>query len=159
MNTPSPYALDPSADKQSYIYGATCTVYTLAVASVALRLIARKISNAGYRYDDFLIVVALVVDTGLFVDILGILHNGLGQHLKSLAQYSALSKWYIAGDAMFACSLAFTKFSILFFYWRIFGHVTHIKWALWTLAGLVTAWLIENVSVHRNIAMVLLPVH
>ena len=146
----SPYALDPSANKQPYIYGATCTVFTLAVSSVALRLVARKISNAGYRADDFLIIVALVIDVGIFADILGVLHDGLGQHLRSKAQYSVLAKWYIAGDVLYTCTLAFTKFSVLAFYWRIFGQVTQIKWPLRILAGFVLAWVIENVRLRRN---------
>ena len=152
---PMPYALDPSASKQSYIYGACCFCYVLAVTSVALRFISRKISTADFRADDFLIIVSLVFDTGLFIDILEILHNGLGEHLRSLAQYSILAKWFIAGDVMWTCTLAFTKFSILLFYWRIFGHVTSIKWPLRILAGLVTAWFIETVGNRETIVSIL----
>ena len=146
MNTPFPYALDPTANKKPYIYGVSCTVYTLAVVSVALRLISRRISRAGFQADDYLIVVSLIIDTALFIDIMLLLHDGLGQHLKSLVQYSSFMKVYIFGDVMYTCTLALTKYSILCFYWRIFGHVKKIRWPIYILIGLTTAWLIEVVS-------------
>lgn len=147
MDTQFPYALDPSANKQSQILCVSCTVYVLALACVALRLVSRRISNAGYQVDDFLIILSLVINTGLFIDAIGLLHNGLGEHLRSVAQYSTFMKWYVSGDIMYTTTLAFTKYSILYFYWRIFGHVNQIRGPICVLFGLVTAWLIEVVLV------------
>lgn len=153
MNTPFLYALDPAANKQPYIYGVSCTVYSLAVVAVVLRLVSRRLSKAGFRADDFLIIASLLIDTVLFIDMMLLLRHGLGRHLKSLVQYSSFMKIYILGDVMFTCTLALTKYSILLFYWRIFGHAKSIQWPIYILLGLTTAWLVEVVSSSTDIAL------
>lgn len=137
--------LDPSANKQPYIYGAICTVYALAVTTLALRIKARRISRACLGADDFLLVTSLVFATAQFIDMLLLLHNGLGQHLKSLSQFDRILKMFLFSDVTYYCTLAFAKYSILLFYWRIFGHVKAIHWPIYILLGLTTGWFIEVV--------------
>ena len=45
---------------QPDIYGAISTVYPVAVLAAVLRLLARRVSKAGYWWDDWIIIIAMV---------------------------------------------------------------------------------------------------
>ncbi|KAL2042972.1 hypothetical protein N7G274_004030 [Stereocaulon virgatum] len=143
MEAPFPYTLNPSANKQPHIYGTICTVWVLAVASLALRVQARRMSKARLGVDDYLLIVSLVFATALFGDMLLLLHNGFGQHLRSKQQLDSLVKMFLFSDVTWCTTLAFSKCSILLFYWRLFGHVKAVKWSIYILLGLTTCWFVE----------------
>lgn len=145
MEAPFPYILDPSANKQPHIYGTVCTVWVLAVASLALRVQARRMSKARLGVDDYLLIVSLVFATALCGDMLLLLHNGFGQHLRSIQQFDKLVKMFLFSDVAWYATLAFSKYSILLFYWRLFGHVKAIQWPIYILLGLTTGWFVEAV--------------
>jgi hypothetical protein len=145
MEAPFPYTLDPSANKQPYIYGTVCTVWVLAVASLALRVQARRMSKACLGVDDYLLIVSLVFATALCGDMLLLLHNGFGQHMRSLQQFDNMVKMFLFSDVAWYTTLVFSKYSILLFYWRLFGHVKAIQWPIYILLGLTTGWFLEAV--------------
>ena len=49
-----------SDSKQPDIYGTISTVCPVAVLVVVLRLLARRVSKAGYWWDDWIIIIAMV---------------------------------------------------------------------------------------------------
>ena len=132
-----------SDSKQSEIYGASCGVFLLILIVVALRFYSRKVAKAELWWDDWLIAVALLLDAALLANTMLMLRSGLGRHSEgiSLDVYHQFMKTYMAGDVLYACTLSLTNYSILAFYWRIFGQVASIHLPVYVLVGLVAGWL------------------
>lgn len=57
---PPPSGIDLGASQQSEIIGSITATWALAVICVALRFLARRVSRAGFWWDDWLMVPALV---------------------------------------------------------------------------------------------------
>lgn len=53
-----------------------------AVVAVILRLVSRRLARMSLWWDDYMTLVALVIATGLNVDLLLETFHGLGQHLE-----------------------------------------------------------------------------
>ena len=143
-----PTSLNPSADSQQpQIYGASFTVYLIAILSTALRFHARRITKARLWWDDWLIAASLFLDTALLANTILMLYFGLGRHYEVIAQEDlrAFGQTYLAGSVVFTGTLALAKYSILALYWRIFGHVGSIRLPIYGLLGLVMGWFVFTV--------------
>ena len=139
--------LNLTANLQPKIYVASCIVYFLAILAVALRFYARKLVRASFWWDDWLIIVSLILESALFVDIMLLLHFGLGRHVESVVPtFSQFMKTYLAGDVIYTATLAFSKYSILALYWRIFGQASKVRLPIYILAALVSGWFLEVIS-------------
>ena len=57
---PAPAGIDLRASRQPQIYGATITTFILAVIAVSLRILSRRIADAGVRLDDYLAIASAV---------------------------------------------------------------------------------------------------
>ncbi|MCJ1358338.1 MAG: hypothetical protein MMC33_008337 [Icmadophila ericetorum] len=109
--------------RQTFLYAIESVLVALTITSVALRLVARKLSNAKYGWDDILILASLVFTLGSAVNLyLSILYGGYGKHIITLGTEQIVSflKAYFATQLLFGTSVTLTKLSILYFYTRIF---------------------------------------
>ena len=99
------------------------TIMVLAILSVLLRLFARSISGAKLRWDDFFIILALVMTIGLDINSFYSIKYGAGRHMITLTldEITSFVKTDQATQILFGCSITALKLSILFFYHRIFA--------------------------------------
>ncbi|KAL9592091.1 MAG: hypothetical protein Q9179_007064 [Wetmoreana sp. 5 TL-2023] len=126
---------------------AALTILTiLATLAVVLRFIARKVSGSSYGVDDWLILFTLVWEYGLStIQYLGV-HWGFGRHLLLLDPSSAVhfGKLFFAAQPVFLVANAGIKFSVLFFYHRIFPIRKFTMWSI-AVGAVVIAWFIAFV--------------
>ena len=152
---------DIYATKQSKLIGADIAFIVLSALFVVLRLLARHIARAGYWWDDYVIVVALVLawipatanllgkvsSLNIFVyqrlTSASATHYDFGKHVE-VARPDATEKWYLClyiFENFYAPAIAAVKFSILIFYYRIFtGHKPWFRWSLYAMGGIVFCW-------------------
>ncbi|KAL8719872.1 MAG: hypothetical protein Q9181_008000 [Wetmoreana brouardii] len=125
------------------VVGAITTLTILATIAVVLRFLARKVACTSYGVDDWLILFTLVWEYGLSISQLLAVHYGFGRHLLLLDpdQITKFSKLVVACTLIFPVACAALKFSVLFFYHRIFPVQ---KFAIWNIGiGVVVfAWFI-----------------
>lgn len=110
------------ANHNPRIIGASVTLLTLSTTFVALRLASRKLSGAGFWWDDALVFVAMILSWGLPICSLTALHHGHGRHVNVLHPQD-VSNWFkilYIFEMFYISSVAAVKFSILMFYRRIF---------------------------------------
>lgn len=77
---------------------------------------------------------------------------GVGRHIQYIGLTNpegiiTMLKTLTAGEMCYTVSISFSKFSILAFYWRLFG-VTNIRKLLIFVAAIVTGWMISVVCMH-----------
>jgi hypothetical protein len=155
----------PHGSRQLNAYICLIITFSAAGLTVALRLVARRLTKLRLWYDDYLCVVAFAcagVWTGLVVwckyrilmvrikcsSMLG-LQIGLGLFLNEIdypteyvLEKSRMILWNV--ELFYAFSLAFAKFSILAFYWRMFK-TSNIKIPIKVLLVSTVVWLILRV--------------
>ncbi|KAH7202977.1 hypothetical protein BKA60DRAFT_656978 [Fusarium oxysporum] len=123
---------------------------TLGVAALALvcRLVARRMTKMSLWFDDYFAIFAfLFAASWSAMMITWTIHAGLGRRLedvdgltsKQALQLSHLLLWN--AELFYASSLAFSKLSILGFYWRLFSR-SNIRVPIQILAVLSLIWLI-----------------
>ncbi|KAL9585101.1 MAG: hypothetical protein Q9212_001727 [Teloschistes hypoglaucus] len=125
------------------VVGALTTLTVVATLAVALRLLARRVSGSPYGWDDWLILFALVWEYGLSIVQFLAVHHGFGRHilLLDLNQVTAFSKLFFATTCVFPVAAAALKFSVLFFYHRIFPIRAFTLWNI-AIGVIVVAWFI-----------------
>jgi len=173
LNTSDPtiaYELAHIHDDRRYQVVTSAVVFgTVALISVFLRLISRKINNVAYGLDDFLIVIAMFFGIGLVITASMMAHDGIGKHTiaATVPDIMNIGKTEFALSIMYPPCIAMTKLSIVALLKRIFNHVhpmytfamhaINVYLVLW-LIGLMlvvllecrpihTAWAIENTCV------------
>ncbi|OQE29505.1 hypothetical protein PENSTE_c002G02241 [Penicillium steckii] len=124
------------------------TLATLIPATivVVLRFVARYVSRAGLWWDDYTIVISLVLNWAM--DALRwaqVLQFGLGKHNYQITDetFQSFGKTFIGSQVLYFLTAVFTKVSLLLLYYRIFGVVRAFRWALWISFGLVIAYFIS----------------
>ncbi|MCJ1476642.1 hypothetical protein MMC13_005310 [Lambiella insularis] len=135
---------DPDASKQASIIAGDVILMCLSLTAVLLRLIARRMSAAKLWYDDYLIMVALVLAYGPSICNLVAVHFGFGLH-ESAARPDAASKWYellYIFEEFYSPAIATIKLSILLFYARIFPNKNFRK-QLYAVGAVVIMWWIS----------------
>jgi hypothetical protein len=136
--------------EQTIVLGAVFTALPILV--VALRFWARRITGAGYRMDDYLIVPALLFAVGLGTAlIIGACIGQFGQHQKQVfgpdgklihdPDLKKYEKIKFSIQLMSVTLLGFSKLSLVFLYRRIFSSPTFRK-VVDVFIGILIAWLI-----------------
>lgn len=123
------------------VYGGTITLIIVATIAVVLRLTARRISVANLWWDDWTLVIALVLNFGLSAGYwVQVRAGGLGRHSETVGgpidedQLSDFYKILLAIQILYFSSAVAIKTSLILLYYRIFGVV---RWFRWLLAA---AW-------------------
>ena len=152
---------DLNASEQGKLIGANVTIMSLSALFVALRFLARKMTRAGIWYDDYAIIVALLLawmtavinligrpphsrrDSMRRADAMTGGGSALGKHVE-VSRSDAIRKWswymYIF-DSFYTPAIAAVKFSILLFYARVFpSQNKRFRWALYVIAVTVFLW-------------------
>ncbi|GFF44457.1 hypothetical protein IFM58399_07297 [Aspergillus lentulus] len=142
MDFTPPPGLDLSESKRANLYAAYSSTYGLAVVAVVLRLLCRtRVSKVGLWWDDYLICIALAMVTGEYIDMIIWVYRGVGTHIYPLGM-TGFSNFFInlfVCEIFYTLSICLTKYSILMFYWRIFG-TTNIRIPIYVIFFLVTGW-------------------
>ncbi|MCJ1377479.1 hypothetical protein MMC17_000574 [Xylographa soralifera] len=121
----------------------TIVCFSLAVVAVCLRFLSRAVIKASFWWDDFVILLALVLALGPFALTLYLVSHNFGQHAEVAGVPSVLTfyKCLYAFEILYPLPIAATKFSILFYYSRIF-QVPSFQLPLYLVAGLIGCWVI-----------------
>ncbi|KAJ5242743.1 uncharacterized protein N7469_001070 [Penicillium citrinum] len=136
-----------------------CVFLTLAVSSLCIRTWTRLFVVRSFRWDDYLMLIALILSCVLTAVTLDMLNWGLGKHmwdvpLKHLTPH--FLKRNVIAAILYCASTGFTKCSVLIFYLRIFpSRNFHI--AVWTIvfiaAGYSFASILANILSCSPVAM------
>lgn len=146
---PIPEGLNIHASRQSQLYSSTIITYCLAVIAVALRFWSRRLTRTRYFIDDWCVVVALFMATALAINTIIDTKKGLGLHFEILGPdfVTNFFKLLFSAEIFYTLIICFAKFSILGFYWRIFGVDNTIKLPIYILGGVITGWGISVILV------------
>ncbi|KAI1740767.1 hypothetical protein F4680DRAFT_85944 [Xylaria scruposa] len=145
MSSPMP-PVDYSDEKVG-IYVVTLLLAFAATLSVALRFWARRLMRMTWEIDDYLALIALLIQHGAEAGtIVCVELGGLGRDvmLFTIENPNATVYFYqsiFAIEVLYALSSPIIKLSVLAFYWRIFPTPT-MKVACITLASASIAWAI-----------------
>ncbi|KAI9887433.1 MAG: hypothetical protein M1823_000770 [Watsoniomyces obsoletus] len=98
------------------------TLIAVAVVVVALRFIARAMTSAGFKSDDYTIVAAMILAGGVFATQIVAVGHGLGKHNWAVTSddISIYFKTALAEQSVLCLALAVTRISILLLYRRLF---------------------------------------
>ncbi|CAD6578263.1 MAG: hypothetical protein ASARMPRED_008661 [Alectoria sarmentosa] len=115
--------------------------YVLAVVAVALRFWARRLMKAQIWVDDWTAAVALLIATGFFVNaivwfqqVFAHYHGSFGEdYLKAI----------FLEQVLYIIVIGLVKYSILAFYWRLFG--ASIRIPCYILGAITTCWGIATI--------------
>ncbi|KAF4445629.1 integral membrane protein [Fusarium austroafricanum] len=147
---PPPDNLDLTESRIPEIVAALATTWAIATICVPLRFFARRLKGYPLWIDDWLALFSLVcASVAVWVIIGYVVPHGTGKHIW-VAPAQAMKVWAIGifiGEIAYSLTLSAVKWSILAFYWRIFGSTYLIRVPIWTLLGLVTAWCIAVLGV------------
>ena len=114
---------DLYADQSGRLKSANIALLILPSIFVALRLVSRKVSRAGYWYDDLLVLFALLFSYGLpTCNLVSTFNYGYGRHIYILPLDTTtyfLKVLYVF-EIFFMLTTGFNKVAILVFYRRIF---------------------------------------
>ncbi|KAM5528463.1 hypothetical protein FOXYSP1_18944 [Fusarium oxysporum f. sp. phaseoli] len=147
---PPPDNLDLTESRVPEIVAALATTWAIATICVPLRFFARRLKGYPLWIDDWLALFSLAcTSVGVWVIIGYVVPHGIGKHIW-VAPAQAMKVWEIGlfiGEITYSLTLCTVKWSILAFYWRIFGSTYLIRAPIWTLLGLVTAWCIAVLGI------------
>ncbi|VUC21882.1 unnamed protein product [Clonostachys rosea] len=134
-------------DNTLVIYVVTITTFLLATIFIALRLVARYVTKVETWWDDWFALLAYLCAFGFSgVVIEWTLGAGLGRPLEAVnnsredAYYQSRMLLWI-GEIIYAFTLAFSKLSVLGFYWRLF-RTSGIRIPIQILTGASIVWLV-----------------
>ncbi|KAH7018814.1 hypothetical protein EDB80DRAFT_818749 [Ilyonectria destructans] len=146
----APAGVDLSEDKRPLIVAVSVMTWILAFTTLMLRIAGRKIKGLNLWLDDWFIIIALVAALAHVSGMAGYATSrGVGQHVwagKPDATYAWALGLFIA-EICYTITMWTTKLSILAFYWRSFGIWSSMRWPIWLLSGIVSAWAIAVVLV------------
>ncbi|EEU43685.1 uncharacterized protein NECHADRAFT_45204 [Fusarium vanettenii 77-13-4] len=138
-------------DYSPNIIASFCITFPIATLVVILRLISKRMTTTGYGLEDILAVCSWVGSkfTVLLRCYIGLADYGLGrpieQGLSSQLTLDEKTKvsWLIlwCSSILYSFTIAFCKFSILCFYWRLFKY-SSVRIPVQVLSGLTLAWFI-----------------
>ncbi|XRM45278.1 hypothetical protein ABZX51_008378 [Aspergillus tubingensis] len=158
MDLTPPAGLDLTESKRPELYGAYSVTYALALLAFGLRIVSRTlISKAGLWWDDYLICIAMLTATANYATMIDWVNHGVGQHIYLYGLpglHHFLLNLFIV-EILYTLSICFTKYSILMFYWRIFG-MSNIRYPIYLIAFVVTGW---GLGVILTTIFQCLPVH
>lgn len=109
-------------DRSKEVIGACSTLIVLSAVAVFLRLWSRWISHAGFWWDDFLIIVAMVLSWGPNLANLYGIHHGFARHIIAQPP-ETIFLWFktlYAFEFLYSLAMCSVKYSIIMFQYRIF---------------------------------------
>ena len=111
------------ASQETRLKASNIALIILPTLFVALRLISRKVSRAGYWWDDGLIILSLFFSYGLPIcNLVSTINYGFGRHIYVLPLDTTpqFLKILYVFELFFVFTAGFNKLGILAFYRRIF---------------------------------------
>ncbi|KAL2860786.1 uncharacterized protein BJX67DRAFT_326749 [Aspergillus lucknowensis] len=126
----------------------TILTAVLATIAVVLRFVSRYIVKAGLWWDDWVIVVSLIVNWGMAITRwIQIFKFHLGEHVYDITEYDIVGyqKSFLAIQLIYFTNASLTKSSLLLLYRRIFGIVRPFRIALAISWFLVLGWFVACV--------------
>ncbi|MCJ1354700.1 MAG: hypothetical protein MMC33_004689 [Icmadophila ericetorum] len=131
----------PSGNRGGILVAVDAVLMSLAISAVGLRLLSRRLAGVELWWDDYLILLALPLVLGLDISNFIAVHFGFGKHISDLPSDATTIYLKIAyfDELMWSLSLGLIKYSILFFYRRIFP-IPKLKITLFIIGGCVLAW-------------------
>lgn len=145
-----PTNLSPSFLAQSRvpaIYAAVITVSVLCTIAVALRFLCRRFVKATLWWDDWIILVALLVEWALSAVVLyQTAQLNFGKHVELMKpwQMAPFSKTLMSTQLLYYCTQTLTKISLLLLYHRLFSVNKQFRLALFVAGALVIMWWIAS---------------
>lgn len=139
MATPIP----PDVDVAWKVWLGSCAAVVLATTAVIARLVARRMSAASFWWDDWTIVLAVIVNWGMeVVRWIMIVRYDYGRHVHYISKANVIHFWkaFLAVQVMYFSNAVVTKISLLLLYYRIFGVVVRFRIALYISAFLVSGY-------------------
>ncbi|KAF3385389.1 hypothetical protein F1880_002741 [Penicillium rolfsii] len=124
-----------------------CIFLPLAVIALGVRIWTRLFVVRNFRWDDYLMIIALLLSCVLTGVTLEMLNWGLGKHMWDvpLADFMAqFPKLNLIAAIIYCAATGFTKVSVLVFYLRIFpSRSFHI--AVWTIVFVAAGYSIASI--------------
>ncbi|KAK2767052.1 hypothetical protein FQN54_006370 [Arachnomyces sp. PD_36] len=146
---PPPPGLDIYEDRATHVIASVVAPAILAIIAVGLRIWARHLSQAGFKWDDYLIIIALVFSTGdCALNILMVKLGGMGKHIwNPNIDMVVMYKLIFAMEFVYSCAIPAIKMSVIMFYHRIFA-VSNFKYVLYFCTFLVLGWFVAVMVVN-----------
>ncbi|KAH7124688.1 hypothetical protein EDB81DRAFT_846977 [Dactylonectria macrodidyma] len=139
-----PAGLDLGETKVPALVSAFVLTWVFGIVSVCLRITSRRLARNQLWWDDWLIAVSLLFSGGFMFDVICYMttRGGFGKHIWA-APLDGLKVYFqglFIAEYLYTLSIVLVKWSILAFYWRIFGSVSSTRLPIWVLFGIVSAW-------------------
>ena len=134
---------DPQATRQPAIIGVAVMLLFLSTTAVVLRLIFRRTSKIGLWWDDYTIIVALVMSWASPISNLVGLRYGFGRHADSLqmSQVVNYNKVLYVFEVLWTLTVPIIKLSLLLLFNRIFP-IKPVRIASYVVGFFVLTWLL-----------------
>ncbi|PYH82464.1 integral membrane protein [Aspergillus uvarum CBS 121591] len=124
-----------------------CVFLPLAVIALVVRMWTRIYLVRSVSYDDYLMIISVVLSCILTGVTLDMLNWGLGKHMWDVP-YSSLTPWFlklnVVAAIIYCAGTGFTKVSVLIFYLRIFPSKT-FHYAVWTVIFIAVGYNVASV--------------
>ncbi|TLS22197.1 uncharacterized protein PpBr36_10033 [Pyricularia pennisetigena] len=107
---------------QPWIVAVEVSVNVLAVVSVGMRLLSRRIKRWQLWWDDYTIIFSLMWNLVVVGFAFAMYSNGMGLHADKVpvGNIVMMAKWLVVAEILYAWNLVWTKISLLLMYTRIF---------------------------------------
>ncbi|KAK8867636.1 hypothetical protein PGQ11_006214 [Apiospora arundinis] len=122
----------------------------LAVISMAIRTYTRAAIVRKVAFDDYLMLAATILSTGMCVLVLQMLNWGLGKHLWNVPISDLYPRWMlnnVIAAILFCLATGLAKGSILLFYLRIFPSKP-MRMAIWGVFGFTIGYSVASALVN-----------
>ncbi|KAI6348617.1 hypothetical protein MCOR25_010761 [Pyricularia grisea] len=98
------------------------SVNVLAVVSVGMRLLSRRLKRQRLWWDDYTIIFSLIWNLMVVSFAFAMYSNGMGLHADKVPMDNIviMAKWLVVAEIFYAWNLVWTKISLLLMYIRIF---------------------------------------
>ncbi|OCK86106.1 hypothetical protein K432DRAFT_341944 [Lepidopterella palustris CBS 459.81] len=135
----------PTNGPQLTLVVAPAVLLPFTTLAVCMRLYSRILTKQGFKIDDYLVALGLILAYGLYADVVVcVVWGGLGVDITLLtpANIEIFAKAAaIASGILWGTAVCITQLSILFFYIRVFGLVQPwIKYTSYVVIAMVTSW-------------------
>ncbi|CVL06459.1 uncharacterized protein FPRN_05236 [Fusarium proliferatum] len=121
--------------------------FPLAVLSVSLRSLSRVLAKNPFWWDDWFALIGLFMAGGFCTCLLICLPSLdliSGKEPITTELMSHTAKVAYAAELIYYCNQLSLKFSILMFYWRIFGQSNYIRRSIYYMGVCIILWFIAS---------------
>ncbi|PWY74322.1 hypothetical protein BO70DRAFT_381417 [Aspergillus heteromorphus CBS 117.55] len=141
--------VDPPSDGTRFLV-VNCIFLPLAVIALAVRTWTRVVVVRSVSWDDYIMIVSVILSCVLSAVTLRMLNYGLGRHMWDVPE-DHYTPWFLKLNviaAIFYCAgTGFTKVSVLIFYLRIFPS-QGFRRAVWTIVFIAIGYNVASVLVN-----------